>query len=53
MTIDPSKDKPQRSSDRGSIKQTEEPWKGVPEKEQLDPARKKPDLEKWNETKTH
>lgn len=49
----PLKDKPQSRSDRGSMKQTDEPWKGVPEKEQFDPAREKPDLEKWNKTNTH
>jgi hypothetical protein len=39
-------------TDWGSHAQTEEPWKGNPEKEQR-PADKKPDLEKWHKTRTH
>jgi hypothetical protein len=39
-------------TDWGSHAQTEEPWKGNPEKEQR-PADKKPDLEKWHKTGTH
>ena len=46
-----SDDEP-RKSDWPSTKQTDKPWKGVPEKEQA-PARGKPDLEKWSETETH
>lgn len=32
--------------------QTDKPWKGNPEKEQKS-GKTKPDLEKWQETKTH
>jgi hypothetical protein len=39
-------------SDEPNTKQTNEPWKGVPEKEQA-PTKKGPDLEKWNDTNTH
>jgi hypothetical protein len=39
-------------SDKPHTKQTDEPWKGVPEKEQA-PGKKKPDLEKWSDSKTH
>ena len=39
-------------TDWGSHAQTEERWKGNPEKEQR-PADQKPDLEKWHKTTTH
>jgi hypothetical protein len=38
-------------TDWGSHAQTREPWKGNPEKEQR--SDKKPDLERWHESKTH
>jgi hypothetical protein len=41
-----------RPSDWPSAKQTDKPWNGVPEKEQA-PDKAKPDLEKWNDSKTH
>jgi hypothetical protein len=44
---------PQNETDKSSHKMTDKPWKGNPEKEQLDPDRPKPDLEKWQETNTH
>jgi hypothetical protein len=43
---------PGEQTDWGSHAQTNEPWKGNPEKEQR-PGDRKPDLEKWHETKTH
>jgi hypothetical protein len=46
------KDDPRRHSDWPSSKQTDKPWKGVPEKEQAPPVTK-PDLEKWNDSNTH
>jgi hypothetical protein len=46
------KDDPREKSDWPTTRQTNEPWKGVPEKEQ-GPGSGKPDLEKWSETKTH
>lgn len=45
-------DDPREKSDLGSHRQTDEPWKGNPEKEQR-PGKAKPDLEKWHETNTH
>ncbi len=52
MSKETSKGAPRRGADWGSCKQTEEPWKGPPEKDQFDP-KDKPDLEKWKDTKTH
>lgn len=46
----PKENRPEQDQ---STRQTNKPWKGVPEKEQLDPEREKPDLEKWNDTNTH
>jgi hypothetical protein len=43
---------PRHRSDEPNTKQTDQPWKGVPEKEQA-PGKGKPDLEKWNKTSTH
>lgn len=43
---------PGEPSDWGSHAQTNEPWKGNPEKDQR-PGTKKPDLEKWHESSTH
>ncbi|RXH10853.1 hypothetical protein EAS54_30590 [Bradyrhizobium guangzhouense] len=45
-------DDPRRQNDWGSHAQTDKPWRGNPEKEQKS-GDKKPDLEKWHETKTH
>jgi hypothetical protein len=53
MSKETPKDDPRERSDWKSSKQTDEPWKGVPEQDQLDPTRKAPDVEKWNETDTH
>jgi hypothetical protein len=39
-------------SDWPSSKQTDKPWKGIPEKEQAPPDAN-PDLEKWNDSNTH
>ncbi|WPO43323.1 hypothetical protein [Tardiphaga sp. 42S5] len=52
MSNEIPKDKPHEGAG-ASNKQTDQPWKGVPEKEQFDPKRKKPDLEKWKDTNTH
>jgi hypothetical protein len=43
---------PRHRSDEPNTKQTDEPWKGVPEKEQA-PGQGKPDLERWSDTWTH
>lgn len=52
MSKETPKDDPRQQSDKGSLKQTDEPWKGNPEKEQRNDDAKI-DLEKWHETKTH
>jgi hypothetical protein len=46
------KDDPRRGTDWKSTKQTDQPWKGNPEKDQLSPDREKPDLEKWQRSNT-
>jgi len=48
-----SQDDPRAKTDWPNTKQTDEPWKGNPEKEQLDPNRPDIDLEKWQESNTH
>jgi hypothetical protein len=44
---------PRQKTDWPNTRQSDEPWKGNPEKDQLSPDRPKPDLEKWQESKTH
>ncbi|MGJ5180069.1 hypothetical protein ACQR16_21575 [Bradyrhizobium oligotrophicum] len=51
MSKETPKDDPRQRNDGGSIKQTDKPWDGNPEKEQRSDSEK--DLEKWAETKTH
>ena len=46
-------DDPQEKNDFPNHKQTDEPWKGNPEKEQFDPEQPDIDLEKWHRTNTH
>jgi hypothetical protein len=53
MSKETPKDDPRQQTDWKNTKQTDEPWKGATEKEQLDPDRPKPDLEKWHDTNTH
>lgn len=48
----PASPDPGERSDQGSHAQTQEPWKGNPEKEQRS-GDKKHDLEKWQESDTH
>jgi len=45
-------DDPRRKTDWPNTKQTDEPWKGFPEKEQRNDDTKI-DLEKWHRTSTH
>lgn len=45
-------DDPRQQTDKGSISQTEKPWKGNPEKEQRN-GDNEIDLEKWQRTNTH
>ncbi|WP_315756246.1 MULTISPECIES: hypothetical protein [unclassified Bradyrhizobium] len=51
MSKETPKDDPRQRTDGGSIKQTDKPWTGNPEKEQRSDSEN--DLEKWAETKTH
>lgn len=44
-------DDPRQKTDKPNTKQTEEPWKGLPEKEQRNDS--DIDLEKWHELNTH
>jgi hypothetical protein len=43
-------DDPQQRTDWPTTKQTDEPWKGNPEKDQLPPGRPDVDLENWQES---
>lgn len=52
MSKETPKDDPRRRTGEGSHKQTDQPWKGNPEKEQK-PSDAKIDLEKWQESDTH
>jgi hypothetical protein len=52
MSKETPADDPRQKTDTGSLKQTDKPWKGPPEKEQK-PSDHTPDLEKWQETHTH
>jgi hypothetical protein len=52
MTKETPKDDPRKQTDTGSFKQTDEPWKGNPEKEQRSHA-SEADLEKWQRSDTH
>jgi hypothetical protein len=53
MSKETPKDDPRQQTDWGSKSQTDKPWKGNPEKEQRSDDRRKPDLERWHESKTH
>ncbi len=52
MSKETPKDDPRQKSDWGSHVQTDQPWKGNPEKEQRS-GTKKSDPDKWQETNTH
>jgi len=52
MSKETPKDDPRQRSDQSSHRQTDNPWKGRPEKEQRNDGTKI-DLEKWHETNTH
>jgi hypothetical protein len=52
MSKEKPKDDLRQRTDWGSLKQTDKPWNGPPEKEQK-PSDATPDLEKWHETSTH
>ena len=51
MSKETPKDDPRQKTDWGST-QTDQPWKGNPEKEQRS-GTKKSDPDKWQETNTH
>jgi hypothetical protein len=46
-------DDPRQQNDWPTHKQTDKPWKGNPEKDQLPADRPDIDLEKWQESNTH
>jgi hypothetical protein len=46
-------DDPREQTDWPTNKQTDEPWKGNPEKDQIDPNRPPIDLERWQKSNTH
>jgi hypothetical protein len=52
MSKEKPNDDPRQRTDWGSAKQTEEPWKGPPEKEQK-PSDTEIDLENWARSDTH
>jgi hypothetical protein len=52
MSKETPKDDPRQQNDKGSMKQTDKPWEGNPEKEQRSGA-KKSDLETWQRSSTH
>jgi hypothetical protein len=52
MSKETPKDDHRQLTDWGSHKQTDEPWKGNPEKERRS-GTKKSDPDKWQETNTH
>jgi hypothetical protein len=52
MSKETPADDPRQKTDEGSLKQTDKPWKGPPDKEQK-PSDHTPDIEKWQETHTH
>jgi hypothetical protein len=52
MNKETPKDDPRQRTDKGSLKQTDTPWKGNPEKEQRSQA-EKDDLETWHRSGTH
>ena len=52
MSKDTPNDDPHQQSEHAAHKQTDKPWKGIPEKEQRNDDAEI-DLEKWHQTKTH
>jgi hypothetical protein len=53
MSKEKPSDDPRQRTDRKSLKQSEEPWKGPVEKEQKPGTLSDFDLEKWHSTNTH
>lgn len=52
MSKETPKDDPRQRTDAKTHRQTDEPWKGNPEKEQASHA-EKDDLERWHKSNTH
>jgi hypothetical protein len=52
MSKETPNDDPRQRTDKGSIKQTDKPWKDNPEKEQRSHV-SKDDLERWQNSETH
>jgi hypothetical protein len=52
MSKETPADDPRQKTDKGSLSQTDKPWKGNPEKEQRNDDTRI-DLEKWQRTNTH
>ncbi|HET7886766.1 MAG TPA: hypothetical protein VFL62_11110 [Bradyrhizobium sp.] len=53
MSKEKPNDDPRQKTDKGSFRQTNEPWKQPVEKEQNPSGAQKSDLERWQETNTH
>lgn len=47
------KDDPRLQNDMPTHRQSDKPWQGNPEKDQIDPDRKPIDLERWHKSGTH
>jgi hypothetical protein len=52
MSKETPKDDPRQRTDKDSLKQTDAPWKGNPEKEQRSQI-SNDDLERWQQSDTH
>jgi hypothetical protein len=52
MSKETPADDPRQKTDEGSLRQTDKPWKGNPEREQRNDDAKI-DLEKWQKSNTH
>ncbi|WP_198030243.1 hypothetical protein [Bradyrhizobium sp. Tv2a-2] len=53
MSQEKPTDDPRHRTDKGSLKQTDQPWKQPVEKEQGSQGARKSDLERWHESNTH
>jgi hypothetical protein len=53
MSQEKPTDDPRERTDKGSLKQTNEPWKQPAEKEQEPQGAKNSDLERWHKSSTH
>jgi hypothetical protein len=53
MSKEKPTDDPRNESDWDNARQTGQPWKGLPEKEQRPNKAGKPDLERWKDSGTH